>query len=171
MAVLVEATSVIVRRDILDVFYPGGVSAYALDCPNRTYCEDAHLTRVGFMHATQVRSHVSRLEAFGLQTLLDDRFIDLAIVTQDTGPTRSCDWLEFVHVFKLNATFAYLEGKDSNPLVWPGSWSPGATGRIRALNQTDLQQFDLVDVDPSTLTLRDRRTGQAHFMPNPAERS
>lgn len=46
MAVLVEAISVIVRRDALDARYPGGSDRYVADCPNATTCADAHFVRV-----------------------------------------------------------------------------------------------------------------------------
>ena len=48
MPVLLEAISVIVRRETLERKYPGGVDGYARDCPNRTFCADEYLTRVGF---------------------------------------------------------------------------------------------------------------------------
>jgi len=62
MSVLVEAISVIVRISTLRDKYPSGVDAYRALCPNRTYCADEPLTRIGFMVPDDVRGFVKILE-------------------------------------------------------------------------------------------------------------
>ena len=52
--VLVEALSVIVRNATLESLHPGGVSGFAADCPNRTFCSDGVLTRAGFISPDDV---------------------------------------------------------------------------------------------------------------------
>ncbi len=54
MAVLIEGISVVVPVDVLEEKYPGGLDAYANDCPNQTFCCDGELTRVGFMTPVDV---------------------------------------------------------------------------------------------------------------------
>jgi hypothetical protein len=49
MAVLVEAISVVVRRDAIDRSYEGGWVAFVSSVPNATLCTDDQLARVGFM--------------------------------------------------------------------------------------------------------------------------
>ena len=87
MAVLVEALSVIVRNATLESLYPGGVSGYAADCPNRTFCSDGVLTRVGFMTPDDVGAFLERLETRGLVFLHDGAAADIAVVDQHEGPT------------------------------------------------------------------------------------
>ena len=61
----------IVRNATLESLYPGGVSGYAADCPNRTFCSDGVLTRVGFMTPDDVGAFLERLETRGLVFLHD----------------------------------------------------------------------------------------------------
>jgi len=48
MAVLVEAISVIVRRDAINRSYDGGWAGFLSHVPNNTLCADHELARVGF---------------------------------------------------------------------------------------------------------------------------
>jgi hypothetical protein len=49
MAVLVEAISVVVRRDAIDRSFEGGWMAFVSRVPNATLCTDNQLARVDFM--------------------------------------------------------------------------------------------------------------------------
>ena len=130
MSVLVECLSVIVRRDTLERAYPGGVEAYERDCPNRTFCMDEHLTRVGFMTPPDVQAFVRRLEALGLRLLGPDGFDEIAIVDQHQGPTAPCTWLQFgKHV--AGYTFAHVPGTPPSPMNAPEGWHAGKTDQIR----------------------------------------
>ena len=62
MAVLVEATSVIVRREKLEAAYPGGWAGFVADCPNKTLCADRHLARIGFMSPVDVEGLVRHVQ-------------------------------------------------------------------------------------------------------------
>lgn len=93
MSVLAEAISVIVPRDVIVRKYPGGLVGYERDCPNRTYCADDHLTRVGFMNPTDVEAFVRRLTSLGFVHLSHGASIDLCVVDQHRGPTAACAWL------------------------------------------------------------------------------
>lgn len=85
MSVLVEANSIIVRRDALERAYPGGAAAYEVDCPNQTFCADAHLTRVGFMTPDDVSIFIERLEERGLTSFDGKRSVDIAVLVQGEG--------------------------------------------------------------------------------------
>lgn len=99
MAVLVEAISVIVRRDALDARYAGGSDRYVADCPNATACADAHLVRVGFMDPASVGEHVRALEGHGLVHLdHDHRAHDMVVIDQLHGPTSACEWVDYGHI-------------------------------------------------------------------------
>ena len=95
MAVLVEAISVIVRRDAIDAKYPGGWEAFVEDTPNATLCYDDEIARVGFMAPSDIGTFVNHLERHGLRSLEDGKAVDLAVADQQQGLATECDWLEF----------------------------------------------------------------------------
>ena len=66
MAVLVEAISVIVRRDAIDRRFSGGWREFLNAVPNNTFCADEDLARVGFMTPQDVEAFVRRLDCGGL---------------------------------------------------------------------------------------------------------
>jgi hypothetical protein len=94
MAVLVEATSVIVRRDAIEARYSGGWDAFICAVPNQTLCCDDELARIGFMCPPDVKSFVDHLREKGLRFVEDGKAVDIAIVDQHDGPITKCEWLE-----------------------------------------------------------------------------
>jgi hypothetical protein len=94
MSVLVEAINVIVRKETLEHKYPGGLQAYEGDCPTKSFCADDCLTRVGFVHPTDVREFIDRLVSLGFVFHDGNKFVDVAVVDQRVGLTAPCDWLE-----------------------------------------------------------------------------
>jgi len=98
MAVLVEAISVIVRRDAIDKRFQGGWREFENVVPNRSLCADDELARVGFMTPTDVEAFVRYLEKGGLTFVKNGQALDIAVVDQMRGPTMPADWLEFAHI-------------------------------------------------------------------------
>ena len=98
MAVLVEAISVVARRDSIDRSYRGGWQAFLRAIPNSTLCFDEELARVGFMTPQDVEHFVEVLVAQGLTFLKDGKSEDIAVVDQQRGPTTPCEWLEFAQL-------------------------------------------------------------------------
>ena len=98
MAVLVEAISVIVRRDAINAKFSGGWREFLSSVPNRTLCSDEELARVGFMSPPDIETFVRRLEKGGLTFLRDGKAVDIVVVDQIRGPTMPADWLEFSHL-------------------------------------------------------------------------
>ena len=95
MAVLVEAISVIVRHDSIDLRFPGGWQGFESSVPNATICTDKQIARVGFMTPKDVENFINHLEDKGLIFLAQEKVVDLAVVDQQRGLTIPCDWLEF----------------------------------------------------------------------------
>lgn len=95
MAVLAEAISVIVRRDVITRAYRAGWRGFVEDVPNTTLCADEELARVGFMQPDEVALFIDRLTARGLTFLSNGKCVDIAVVDQQRGLTMPCDWLEF----------------------------------------------------------------------------
>lgn len=98
MAVLVEAISVIVRRDAIDEKLTGGWESFVDEVPNNTLCTDGALARIGFMTPVDVEEFMMFLTMGGLTFIDEDRAIDVAVVDQMRGPTMHTDWLEFAHI-------------------------------------------------------------------------
>ena len=98
MAVLVEAISVIVRRDAIDRQFQGGWHEFENVVPNSTLYADDELGRVGFMSPPDVETFVRYLEEGGLTFVKNGKPEDIAVVDQMRGPTMPADWLEFAHL-------------------------------------------------------------------------
>lgn len=99
MAVLVEAISVIIRRDAINQRFAGGWEAF-VDCvPNATLCYDEDLARVGFMAPADVQAFIHRLEVRGLRFLdRHNQAVNIAVADQQRGLMVDCDWLEFAQL-------------------------------------------------------------------------
>lgn len=98
MAVLVEAISVVIRRDAIDHSFTGGWNRFRSCVPNATLCTDSQLARVGFMDPEAVRNFMDTLEGAGLTFLRDGKCADFVVVDQYQGPTRPCEWLQLARV-------------------------------------------------------------------------
>lgn len=96
MAIEMQCISVVVPKSAILASYPGGLARYEADCPNRTFLQDNHLTRVGFMDPGDVGVFVKQLEQRGLRFLdSKDTAIDIVVIDMIGGPTVPCDWIEF----------------------------------------------------------------------------
>jgi hypothetical protein len=98
MAVLVEALSVIVRRDAINKKFRGAWQQFVNEVPNASLCYDDDLARVGFMTPGDVEKYLERLIAQGLVVMVDGKFGDCAVVDQREGPTMHVDWLSVARV-------------------------------------------------------------------------
>ena len=98
MAVLVEAISVVVRKDAIREKLRGGWEAFLQAVPNNTMCADEEIVRVGFMSPDEAKEFVTGLKNNGLRFVVDGRALDLAVVDQQRGLTEKCEWLEFCQV-------------------------------------------------------------------------
>jgi hypothetical protein len=98
MAVLVEAISVVVRRDSVERSFDGGWPAFVSRVPNATLCTDGRLARVGFMDPNAVEKFVAGLQSAGLVFLQSGKCTDIVVVDQERGSTIRCEWLEFAHI-------------------------------------------------------------------------
>jgi hypothetical protein len=96
MAVLVEALSVVVRKDAVARYLAGGEARFLELVPNRTLCVDDGLYRVGFLSPQETATFTGALQEAGLVFLNEQAVAtDLAVVDQQHGPTTDCPWLGF----------------------------------------------------------------------------
>ena len=123
MSVLAEAISVVIPIRVIEGKYPGGLKRYGLDDPNKTYCSDEYLTRIGFMVPADVHAFIEHLSAFGFIHVTDRRAVDLSVVDQLQGSTVPCDWLEGgKHPDGYSAV--WLAGTVPGYLAHPVGWTP-----------------------------------------------
>ena len=95
MAVLAEATSVIVKFDSIEKRIPGGWEAFTGWVQNNTLCADGEVARVGFRSPDEAEEFIEALEAQGLQRQRDGEAADLVVSDQQRGLAATCDWAEF----------------------------------------------------------------------------
>ncbi len=98
MAVLVEAFSVIVRRDAIDQKLWGGWAEFVGLVPNQTLCYDKELARVGFMAPRDVQAFIEQLQQGGLTFENEGKAQDMAVVDQLHGSSLPVDWLEIARI-------------------------------------------------------------------------
>ena len=170
MAVLVEATSVIVRIDILEEKYPGGFEDYKRDCPNSTFCADEYLTRVGFMNPRDVKIFVDQLEEYGLLPDDGEKFVDLAVADQLNGPNAPCDWLGFAWVPDGPAC-TFLIGTHPGNIAVPNGWDfENSLSKTPAFIRTDDADEKIKYVEEVSTGVRsfvDTNTGQKLYSGSP----
>ena len=125
MAVLLEAISVIVRRDAIDRSYPGGWDAFLDAVPNQTLCHDSDLCRVGFMNPADVEAYVAALQNHGLVFQKDGEAVDLSVVDQLRGPTAPTPWLDFgtIQSPAMKIAACWPTGDHPNNIALPPGWA------------------------------------------------
>ena len=131
MSVLVECYSVIVRRSEIEARYPGGLAGYQRDCPNRTFCADDRLVRVGFMDRRDIGMFMLRvLGRAGLASSPSGRLEDVqckassvAVVEQWRGPwhPEASSWLEYAER-PDRVCLCWLGGTPAGDLSAPPGW-------------------------------------------------
>lgn len=125
MPVLIEANSVIVRRDAIEARYPGGLDQFIDARPNATLCMDRHIVRIGFMDPRDVQDFVEDLEARGLTFCSDHGQGDVCVADQQRGLTGPCDWVVVERaVLETGQTImgAQHPDDDSTDVAVPGGW-------------------------------------------------
>ncbi len=132
MAVVCDALSVLVRNETLDDRWPGGAEAYAAEAPNRTFCTDGLLTRIGCMTPNDVSYWVDLLRDRGYRFVEDIEgvatCIDIAVVDQLSGPTADCPWI--VTEVRDGVRWSWLAGQDPGELVGPPGWTPAKSASM-----------------------------------------
>jgi hypothetical protein len=136
MAILIEAISVVFQLETLRERYPGGVDTFEQDTPNRSYCADDHLARVGFLQPAEMEAFAERIDQLGFCALVDGKCADFAIVDQVHGPIAPCDWFEWGrHVDGFNV--GWLAGTTPGTIVVPAGWKLEDALNIDAVSPRD----------------------------------
>jgi hypothetical protein len=151
MAVLIEAISVIVRRNAIDRRFNGGWKVFVSRVPNKTLCTDGLLARVGFMDPNAVGRFVGDLRAGGLEFIRSQRCADIVVIDQQRGPTMPCDWIQFARI-----PFGHAGGKVSAAWLFEGP-------RVGAGIHFPGLEFDLAT--PAGWEFEGSLSEQFHFVP------
>lgn len=174
MAVLVEALSVIVRRETIARRYDGAWPGFVADTLNKTMCADSDLARVGFMHPDDVRAFVDRLEQRGFVFLdATGAAVDIVVVDQQQGPTTPCGWIEFFRQEVPGGSVAAvrLANSQENNLVCPDGWElhNSLSNNFQFHPGTKPNEnFDFVRHEHGNDVFRDRTTGKEFYMGRPS---
>lgn len=164
VSVLAEAISVVVPISILNSKYPGGVESYRRGCPNRTFCADQHLTRIGFMTPTDVEAFVTALERSGLVHRRGGQAVDLAVVDQHRGPTTPCEWIQGgKHPAGYSAV--WLAGTEPGALAAPPDWKPSQSAEMHFVSNEDVgERFLGLSSKDGLDVMLDFQTGKELFL-------
>ncbi|MGJ7459239.1 hypothetical protein ACR80S_06315 [Halomonas sp. MA07-2] len=128
MAVLVEATAVIVRAAGVERQIPGGWDALGASLPEQGVCSDDELVSISLFDPAEVRRLVERLVALGLHFEWEGNFDDIAFADQKRGLITPCDWLTFETVnigiggTPPSVAICRLIGSQSHELRVPEGW-------------------------------------------------
>jgi hypothetical protein len=132
MSVLAEGFSIIVRRSTIDSDFPGGISEYRRLAPNKTFCADQYLTRVGFPDWPETKRFLEgRLHSVGLTQHYVNGNVDVGLVHQDEGIAALTPWLEWGRD-EAGRSIAWLSGTDAGELGVPEGWSHDSAPRYIA---------------------------------------
>ncbi|WP_290788631.1 hypothetical protein [Halomonas sp.] len=128
MAVLVEATAVIIRAAAVEQRISGGWEALGNTLPEEGVCSDDELVSISLFDPAEVRHLVERLVALGLIFGWEGNFEDIAFADQKRGLITPCDWLTFETVnigiggTPPSVAICRLAGSHSHELRVPDGW-------------------------------------------------
>ena len=178
MAVVIEATTVVILTAALERRFPGGVAAFAQQAPNSTFHSDGQLAAVSFSTTADTKLVVGALTKHGFPDPWKVPAAEICIVDQSAGILTQCDWLKVdlralttVEGERCGITMAWI-GDDPGALAVPTGWSPR---RIEQVSTEDLERnYELVKTDRiddagGTVTAyRHRVTGRVLYIGRPA---
>ncbi len=158
MAVIVEAYSVIIRRDAIRRAFNNEEDVLFALGPNNTGCADDHLYRIGFLNSKDAHWYVINiLNRNGLIYLQGEEAVDLTIANQTYGLHVYTPWLQVGQLAHDGGevTAAWLDGTEPGKLIAPPNWSytqyvslkhypgpPAAHWTPRHTDPTQLEGFD-----------------------------
>lgn len=128
MAVLVEATSVLIRVEAVNTKVVGGWSRFIQHLPTDRFCSDDELISVILIDPPEVTAFANSLKSLGLDFDWQGEHIDVAFADQKRGLITPCNWVEFSHVnigiagTGPSVALCRLQGSQSHELRLPQGW-------------------------------------------------
>ena len=169
MAVLIEATCVVVRVEAIKDRYPGGWVAFRDSAPNRSLVCDNEIASIGFMAHQDVDAFIRHLQSLGLHFDEGGQTLDIAIVDQWHGITTPADWLEFGRMGgeAMRVSACRLAGSREENFFTPDGWTyeGSASQTMRLFSQEELaKSLEYVERQGSLDVYRDRATGKLLYV-------
>jgi hypothetical protein len=164
MAVLCEAISVVVDVRALAERFPGGLAGYAAAVPNRTFCCDGSVARVGFMATADAARWVDAIASAGLT--IGTPGADVAVVDQVVGITSPCDWL--LSASDGSVRIAWRADQEPAQTYVPQGWTRDLHDAISYLPRADHGDA-LMTSDGKLVVMKDPRTGRPLYQPQVTE--
>ena len=171
MAVIIEAITVVVRRDAARRAFAGNDAPLATLAPNRSGRQDEHLYAIGFMNQLDAEAFVRRaLEPRGLTWTQGDEAVDLTLVYQHTGLLHYTPWLE-VGQYPVEGgavTAAWLSGTEPGALSTHSFWNFKGYMQISSapLEGNDAWQ-EIPSDDPRQRAFLNLETGEKRYAIKP----
>lgn len=98
MAITIHFLTVVIRIDSIEKKYPGGLNAF-MKC--YTSWRDSNLIGIGFMSNGEAEEFIDKLTNIGFNYIVNDEYVDIAIVDMIRGLFLPCKWLE-TSIINLN---------------------------------------------------------------------
>lgn len=171
MAVVVEAYTVIIRREAVRRAFAGDESAFEARLPNLSGAKDQHLYRVGFFDYFDAEAFITRvLTPSGLAWLQGEEAVDLSLVEQHRGLHHYTPWLEVgqLPVTGGNVTAAWFAGAPPGELALHQQFNYEKYSGLQRQTIEETTKWPSVPTDdPRLQTLLDPETGkQVHILRN-----
>lgn len=171
MAVIIEAITVVVRRDAARRVFAGNDAPLAALAPNPSGRQDEHLYAVGFMNQLDAEAFIRRaLEPRGLTWTQGDQAVDLTLVDQFTGLFHYTPWLEVgQYPVKGGAvTAAWLTGTEPGALSTHAYWNlKDYLDLSRAPLEEDDAWQEIPSDDPRLRVMLNLETGEKRYAIRP----
>lgn len=158
MGVCCQAYSVIVRNTIIEERMVGGMDEYKKLCPNRTFCTDGFICRVGFMYLVDAKNFVSAV--VGSNMLNASSGNEFVIVDPALGSLPKPDWLTFGKYKEI--PIVCLKGTEQAKILIPQN---ELNSECEAISIKDLKEsYDLVDVEDNVEHYVHKMTGRDSYI-------
>lgn len=161
MTVSARGFSVIVRNKTLEERFPGGVAAFQRLSPNRTFCTDQQISRIGFMHQDDANAFIAKLTAAGLEPFRGNVSVDVALTDPSFGLHHRCDWLELGTI--EGCPVARLLGAEPVKFFIPEFEYHVKPLRVYSMRELR-ESFELVEVRNNVECYRNKTTGERIYV-------
>ncbi len=161
MGVLIEAVNVVIRNETVESRLAGGMQEYKRRCPNRTFCMDSHVCRVGFMTTADAAFYIENLVSLGFRPPTPEGSPEVALISQDKGFDYPCGWLELGRVplgDGRSVEVAWLRGTGFSELMAPPQWTPGKIHPVRP------EELEFLESKGSVNIFRNKATGELAYV-------
>ena len=147
MSVLIEALCLVVPNRVLDLSYPGGVSAFIDELSMRDdiryVVTDVALTAASVFDPAVGGALTDRLADHGIVGAEERQAIEFVVADMEVGTTIPCDWIETArhpHGFMI----AWAVPGERGDTGVPGDWDPSCSWGLQREHFRDMPERVMV---------------------------